>query len=183
MLRQASGTLNPGSLNTDGQGYECPPAAAQPHFPYGAEILAWTSVLGNKIHTMAASAAAGQPDPPCPSGLRLLSQREYSPHPASVSAFFFFLPPSCSGSFLVAGPEGLGGSSSFAVCRTHLSTKHQAGGNLEASGAHCLLVQIRTVRHKEGKDLPKATMLCHTDNRVITPICTIFLKSKKNKNK
>lgn len=92
MLRQASGTLNPGSLNTDGQGYECPPAAAQPHFPYGAEILAWTSVLGNKIHTMAASAAAGQPDPPCPSGLRLLSQREYSPHPASVSAFFFFAP-------------------------------------------------------------------------------------------
>lgn len=95
MLRQASGTLNPGSLQTDGQGHECLPAAAQPHFPYGAEILAWTSVLGNKIHTMAASAAAGQPDPdpPCPSGLRLLSQREYSPHPASVSAFFFFFAP------------------------------------------------------------------------------------------
>lgn len=105
------------------------------------------------------------------------------PSPSLCFCFFFFLPPSCSGSFLVAGPEGLGGSSSFAVCRTHLSTKHQAGGNLEASGAHCLLVQIRTVRHKEGKDLPKATMLCHTDNRVITPICTIFLKSKKNKNK
>ena len=54
VLRQASGTIDPGSSKTNRQGNKCPPAAAQPHFPYGSEMLAWTSISGNKSHGWAA---------------------------------------------------------------------------------------------------------------------------------
>lgn len=92
VLRQASGTIIPGSLKTDRPGNEMPTSRSLAILPMwfrdigmhinfseqepwlGSQLL-WCWVPGNQ-------------DPPCLSGPWLLPQREHSPHPDSVSAFF-----------------------------------------------------------------------------------------------
>ena len=95
VLRQASGTIIPGSLKTDRPGNEMPTSRSLATLPMwfrdigmhinfseqepwlGSQLL-WCWVPGNQ-------------DPPCLSGPWLLPQREHSPHPDSVSAFFCLL--------------------------------------------------------------------------------------------